>query len=251
MCLAGFVLSAVPSPSPWYSCWQDLWFQHFSDPVVHLCRTVYSWVCKGGHRVVLVFLALPFHVCLPELNIRELGAVNTYSMMSLEVLVAAREGNTSVSSLSIFSSVPCLSSLFSSCIYCGSGLRSFSAWSVGSIYVTAFLWWKIWLPSPALLFWVQADCCAPMPPVDQSIACVFHWLSGSSGMCGDHCLTTKRFWYFSFAHKLVASIFVYLGEFRLSFKISCPQYIKSVYNKALHFWEMLWNDKKAWKMLTV
>ena len=29
MCLAGIVLSAVPSPSPWYSCWQDLWFQHF------------------------------------------------------------------------------------------------------------------------------------------------------------------------------------------------------------------------------
>ena len=63
------------------------------------------------------------------------------------------------------------------------------------------------------------------------------------------CLTTNRFWYFSFAHKLVASIFVYLGEFRLSFKISCPQYIKSVYNLALHFWEMLWNDKKAWTML--
>ena len=54
-------------------------------------------------------------------------------------------------------------------------------------------------------------------------------------MCGDHRLTTKRFWYFSFAHKLVASIFVYLGEFRLSFKISCPQYLKKCLQHIKHY----------------
>ena len=161
MCLAGFVLSAVPSPSPWYSCWQDLWFQHFSDPVVHLCRTVYSWICQAGHWVVLVFLALPSHVCLPELNIRVIIGRSEYVLHDVSGSIGGSKRRKYICVLGIFSSVPCLSSLCSSCIYCGSGWRSFSAWSVGSIHVIAFLWWKIWLPSPALLFWVQADWMHP------------------------------------------------------------------------------------------
>ena len=102
MCLAGFVLSAVPSPSPWYSCWQDLWFQHFfrscgTSLQNSLQLSLSSW-SLGCARLSCPSLSVHQNWTLGS----SLDAVNTYSMMSLEVLVAAREGNTSVSSLSIF-----------------------------------------------------------------------------------------------------------------------------------------------------